>query len=240
MINEYDFQNIKGLKVVMIYGSVARNDADSNSDLDVFALVEDILTELEQEEVVDRICSKLKGDEINVSIYTENIFNKMLKEGSLFLWHLKLEGKYIYNKYSTDIFYSLSNFKGYYKNLNLYKNLFKRCKQSLNENNVNSYDLSMLFFLCRNLSILTCFFMDEPNFGRYSSYQTLVRKIRQEPLKYIDYIYLSNWRMDFTRGIEEELEYPSKERLNELIESIQALFTICENIIGKENDYGSN
>lgn len=238
MINKLNFQSIKGLQVVMIYGSVARNDEDSSSDLDVFALVNDILTEREQEEVVENIASKLKGDEINISLYTESIFKKMLKEGSLFLWHLKLEGIYIYNKYDLDIFFSLSNFNGYDKNLELYQKLFKRCKQSLVENNVNSYDLSMLFFICRNLSILTCFYLNEPSFGRYSSYQTLINKIRQEPLKYTDYVYLSKWRMDYTRGIEEELEYPDNTSLAKLVLSIESLFTLCETIIGKGNEYG--
>jgi predicted nucleotidyltransferase len=240
MIEEYNFNYIKGLEVVIIYGSMARNDADNNSDIDIFALVEDSLTEFEKEKVIDKICSLISGKEINVSLYTKEVFNKMSKDGSLFLWHLKKEGKYLFNKNNEDIFINLANFNAYQKNMELYSDLFNSIQKSFGENGINSYDLSMLFFLCRNISILTCFKIGKPNFGRYSAYETLTKYLNYEPISYSDFIYLSKWRIDYTRGIEEELVYPTKDELIMIIKNISILFNVCEKIInsgGKNGEY---
>ncbi|KGR91884.1 hypothetical protein CD30_02970 [Ureibacillus massiliensis 4400831 = CIP 108448 = CCUG 49529] len=234
MIEEYNFNYIKGLEIVIIYGSMARNEADNNSDIDIFALVEDSLTEFEKEKVIDKICSLISSKEVNVSLYTKEVFNKMSKDGSLFLWHLKKEGKYLFNKNNEDIFINLANFDAYQKNMELYRDLFNSVQESFDENGINSYDLSMLFFLCRNMSILTCFRIGKPNFGRYSAYETLIKYLNYEPISYLDFIYLSKWRIDYTRGIEEELVYPTRDELIKIIKKISILFDVCENIINSE------
>lgn len=235
MIEEYNFNNIKGLEVVMVYGSVARNEADINSDIDIFALVEDSLTEIEREKVIEKIYYQFSAKEVNVSLYTKEIFNKMSIDGSLFLWHLKKEGKYLFNKNNGDIFMNLSNFDGYQKNMKLYRDLFNSVQKSLVENGVNSYDLSMLFFLCRNISILTCFKIGNPIFGRHSAYETLTKYLNFEPVNYSNFTFLSKWRIDYTRGLEEELAYPNKDRLIKIINEISNLLDVCEKIIDSED-----
>lgn len=240
MIDEYNFNNIKGLEVVIIYGSVARNEADNNSDIDIFALVEDSLTEFEKEMVIDKICPLISGKEINVSLYTKEVFNKMSKDGSLFLWHLKKEGKYLFNKNNEDIFINLANFNAYQKNMELYRDIFNSVQESFEKNGINSYDLSMLFFLCRNLSILTCFKIGEPKFGRYSAYESLTKFLNFEPIIHSDFMYLSKWRIDYTRGIEEELAYPTKDEIIKIINEVSILFNVCEKVInsgGKNGQY---
>lgn len=231
MIKNIDFQKIDGIEVVMIYGSLARNETDENSDIDIFVLVKDSLEEESKQEIIHKISSSCKEKEINVSLYTVKIFDQMLSDGSLFLWHLKTEGKYIYSSINTDIFLRLNSFNGYVKNFNLYKILFQRIKKSFLKNGVNSYDLSMLFFICRNISILICFKINKPNFGRHSSYRTVIDYLNYEPLKYSDFIYLSNWRMDYTRGIKEDLIYPKNDEVLMIIEQIDILFNECEAIL---------
>ncbi|MDQ0271925.1 nucleotidyltransferase domain-containing protein [Cytobacillus purgationiresistens] len=235
MIEGYNFNYIKGLEVVMVYGSVARNEADINSDIDIFALVVDSLTEIEREKLIEKIYYQFPAKEVNVSLYTKEIFNKMSRDGSLFLWHLKKEGKYLFNKRNENIFINLSNFDGYQKNMKLYRDLFSSVQKSLVENGVNSYDLSMLFFLCRNISILTCFKIGNPNFGRYSAYENLTKYLNYEPVSYSNFISLSKWRIDYTRGLEEELAYPNRDRLIKMINEVSNLLDVCEKIINSED-----
>jgi predicted nucleotidyltransferase len=231
------FINIKCLEVVMVFGSVARNDDDINSDIDIFALVEDQLTESAKEDVIKEITSFISGEDVNVSIYTKEIFDRMSKDGSLFLWHLKKEGKYLFNKNNKDIFVDLADFNMYEKNLKMYKDIFSTVRISLSTNGVNSYDLSMLFFLCRNISILTCFKIGKPDFGRYSAYETLIEHLKHVPLSMEEFLYLSKWRINYTRGIDEEISYPSEDNLLKIIKNVSVLFDICEIIIEGNGSY---
>ena len=229
-----DFQGIYGLDVVMLFGSTARKDDDYNSDIDIFVLVNDNLSELEKEHVINNVINLISKKNINVSLYTKEIFTKMLKDGSMFLWHLNLEGKYIFNRSEENIFKDLNEFRAYEKNFNLYQDLFNEVKTSLLNNSINSYDLSMLFFICRNLCLLTCFKLGTPNFGRYSAYKNLIVNIGYEPLNWDSYTYLSKWRIDYTRGIDEELQYPQWNELSILLSGVEELFRCSKNIICSE------
>lgn len=239
MTNDNKFSDIKGLEVVMIYGSIARNDADIDSDIDIFALTEDFLTDIERVKVVKKITEKIlcqyPAKEVNVSLYTYKIFNNMSLEGSLFLWHLKKEGKYLYNKRRIDIFLNLASFNGYQKNMELYKKLFTSVQISLKKNGANSYDLSLLFFLCRNISILTCFKIGNPDFGRLSAYKTFTKYLGYQPVSHSNFIELSKWRIDYTRGLEEELKYPNKGHLKEIVNQVSSLLNTCEKILKSED-----
>ncbi|WP_416150822.1 nucleotidyltransferase domain-containing protein [Salipaludibacillus sp. HK11] len=234
-MNKIDgFKKIDGLEAVILFGSKARNDADNNSDVDIFILIDDNYSEVNKNNLIKKVSRIIDDKKTNVSLYSKEVFNKMLDDGSMFLWHLKLEGKYIFNRYNMDIFKGLNDFQNYRKNLNLYKDLFAEAKESITTNMVNSYDLSMLFFLCRNLSLLTCFKIGRPNFGKYSAYNELIYYLGFEPIRWENYIILSKWRMNFTRGIGDNLMYPSVLETNKIISEIEVLFSFCEEILSKE------
>lgn len=96
---------------LLLYGSFARGDNTSNSDIDLLSLV-------------DGKCEKISYGLIELFLYNHSFFIKMAEEGSLFIFHLKEEAKIlvdenqvfnqIFNKYfhlkanyNTEIIFSL-------------------------------------------------------------------------------------------------------------------------------------
>lgn len=229
MIDTNLFKNISGLLAVTLFGSKARNDNDIYSDTDIFVLTEN---SADIEEISNSI--KLIIKEANVSLYTIEIFEKMLQDGAMFLWHLKIEGKQIYNKYEIDLFKGLKPFNKFKDNFDLYRELFIEAKKSIFTNKINGYDLSMLFFVCRNVSLLTCFKINKPNFGRYSAYQDVITYLEFSPLDWSNYLLLADWRLDYTRGINKDLEYPSIKKMNRILLEVENLLNCCKKIIYEE------
>jgi len=82
----------RSVECLVLFGSQARKQADEGSDVDiaVFARVNslDQLTLVKGE-----ICKDIKSEKVNVSAYSTATAELMAREGSLFLWHLRCEGK---------------------------------------------------------------------------------------------------------------------------------------------------
>ncbi|TKI82196.1 nucleotidyltransferase domain-containing protein [Bacillus mycoides] len=231
-----DFRGISDLLSVVLFGSTAREDGDEYSDVDIFLLVEDV-TQSRIEEIIDMIKSKLGYKSIGISLYRRSIYNQLLLEGSMFLWHLKLEGKIIYARESLILFKDLKPFTNYNKNLSTYEGLYTQTKKSLKLNGINAFDLSQLFFICRNVSLLACFKLGYPTFGRETVYSKLVKSIGFYPIDWDNYIYLSKWRLNYSRGIEYKINYPTEEELLNLLKQIDNLISICEEIIRRGGNH---
>src|SRR5438552_1971289 len=81
---------------VILFGSHARAEADAFSDKDLCVLVEDVrfqrLLALRPE-----LALALDVPAESLAIYTSTIARQMSDRGSLFLWHLRLEGKIVWD-----------------------------------------------------------------------------------------------------------------------------------------------
>ena len=82
---------------LMIYGSHARDDYIEDSDVDLISLTE------------NNTSKKIIKNKINLSIYSITKIQDMAISGSLFVYHLKTEGKILYDE--NDIFNDLLNNK---------------------------------------------------------------------------------------------------------------------------------
>jgi hypothetical protein len=71
-------------KAVMLFGSIARGTSTNGSDVDVL-------------QVVPEPRPSYKEGALNVSVYCDSALTQMALEGSLFVLHLKLEGKILYD-----------------------------------------------------------------------------------------------------------------------------------------------
>jgi len=224
------FEIIEDLLSIVLFGSKAREDEDDFSDVDIFLLVEDIPQD-RISEIIDIIKTRLPYNNIGISLYTLSSYKQLLREGSIFIWHLKLEGLIIYNKTNMDLFNKLAPFNKFNENYLLYKKLFINTKSSLQENGINEYDLSHLFFLCRNICLLTCFKLKNPTFGRMSVYEKLVEMVGFLPLSQENYIFLSKWRLNFTRASCFKLDFPTESKMLKILNDIEDLLSICKEII---------
>jgi len=87
-IDEAMATNSSGRIAVMLYGSTARGSSNRESDIDVLELVE------------QSPCQR-SVNRVNVSQYMPKHIRSMARSGSLFVLHLKLEGKILYDPTGT-------------------------------------------------------------------------------------------------------------------------------------------
>jgi predicted nucleotidyltransferase len=198
-----EISNIKSVQAIIEYGSYARGDQNSNSDYDLF-----ILTNGEVPDFLNPTWSKYISKEIgterfDISIYDRGTFELMIKNGSLFLWHLKLEGNIIYSRSSPDrLFEYLDEFSGADEDLYLYRRLLKSAKESIRKNGINNYDLNMMSLISRNTLIILCYKMKKIQFSKQLVYET-VQKYYGEKMSLSKDVYnlLQGYRFLYSRNI---------------------------------------
>ncbi|WP_166000809.1 nucleotidyltransferase domain-containing protein [Bacillus sp. Cs-700] len=238
MKNEKSVNEIDELINIILFGSKARKDNDLYSDADIFILVEDV-SQIRKKQIIEIVEKAIDFDNVGISIYTKSLFDKLLQEGSMFLWHLKMEGKNIYCRdKEVDLFENLNEFTKYEVNLKTYINIFNKTKESLSRNGVNIFDLSQLFFVCRNLCLLTCFRKGTPTFGRITVYTNLSSVVSNMPLSLQNYKFLSKCRLNYTRAAGLDIPMPSEKYLSELLLELDRLIELCTEIIMEDEFNG--
>ena len=76
---------------IYVFGSVARGDYDSRSDLDLLAVVADGKGKVDAESVYAHVPSALSGLDASISWYGRRRLGMMFENGELFGWHLHQE-----------------------------------------------------------------------------------------------------------------------------------------------------
>jgi hypothetical protein len=188
---------------VVLFGSTARRDEDAYSDKDVFVLCEDIgllaVVDLKKNVIYPRI-----GQEEGVSCYTTSVVRRMADKGSLFLWHLKLEGKTVFSKNGIleEIYARLAPYARYAEDITSYHELLQDVRESLRHHaHISEFDLSLLFTIARNTCILLCHHAGTPKFGRSNAYLWASHLFGAEfPLPDSVYQQLCAWKLWYERG----------------------------------------
>ena len=101
----------KDILSIILYGSQARQDNDGLSDIDICLFTKNgRLKDINYEEI-ESVISNFQSNKTNLTVYPRAVVDLMLESGSLFLWHLKLEGKVVYGeKYFSSIINKLKFF----------------------------------------------------------------------------------------------------------------------------------
>lgn len=84
------------VRTVILFGSVARNDIDDTSDIDLLLVTSQKLRRREVEKMIPKSLLP-KERQISLSIYSEAEFSSTYEEGALFFAHLFKEGKVLYD-----------------------------------------------------------------------------------------------------------------------------------------------
>jgi len=192
------------MKIISIveFGSSARSDADEYSDKDYFIYADVWVDRKEIEKLTFSIMPKLKELNPDFIIHDKTSFEFMLDRGSLFLWHLKLESKPIYGEQEFDaMLKNLKEFKRYSQKFENYMAVFHDmniARKALPK--ITNFDFAILFTVIRNLSILCCFKLGKPKFGRISAFETLKSIAPDINLSKSDYETLMNYKLEYERG----------------------------------------
>ena len=151
---------------VWVYGSVARGDADRVSDFDVLVVGPES-GELGTVMMAAGICR----DEASISRYSWDEVVGMAKYGSLFLHHVRLEGRTVYESDTCKgrlrtILSELGEYALAPRDVRGFKTVLGDVAESLRQGGAEAFELSVLGTVIRHASILGCWLLGKPTFGR--------------------------------------------------------------------------
>jgi hypothetical protein len=186
---------------VWIFGSYARSDYDSNSDLDLLVLTNRELSPIDASALQQWFTLPSIPE---ISLYTLIGISQIIAPPSLFAWHLRREGQVVYSR-SNWLAKSLSLMGPYSKHLrDLYiiKQVHYDLLRSL-ENGGESliFDAGILCTVARNVGIILSDFLGQPDYSPLAplklrdTFQSL-----RFPLSAEEFILLSECRLSAERG----------------------------------------
>ena len=162
---------------IWLYGSHARGDGDVFSDVDLFvAGVPGTTTEEIQAKV------PIPMSTASLSRYSWDEIREMATYGSLFLHHLRLEGYPLYETSSCKgalglILASLGDYRHVERDLKGFRTVLDDVREALTEDGVEVFELSVIGAVLRHCSILGCWLLGEPSFGRIRPVIRIVRAL---------------------------------------------------------------
>ena len=187
---------------IWLYGSNARGDSDLLSDVDILVIGESI----QNFKYIQKLIPKgLKISDLN--FYSWKEIKNMAKYGSLFLHHLKLEGKCIYEgRHAKNIlpylFSKLGEYKKASNDLKSFSRVIEETKQSLILNDMLIFDLSVLATVIRHCSILGCWFLGRPCFKRIEPVSHIVKELNMKNLTVREYSDLYKYKLYVAKRID--------------------------------------
>ena len=151
---------------VWLYGSHARGVVDSCSDLDILVAT-DALTPIE--EIQGNVPVKLNN--ASLTVYSWSEIKLMAEYGSLFLQHLKLEAVPLYESPShrgvlRGLLGKMSNYKHARRDVMGFRVVLDDVSEALSAGGRKEYELAVLATVVRHSSILGCWLLNRPSFGR--------------------------------------------------------------------------
>jgi predicted nucleotidyltransferase len=230
-MNLKSLEESEDILAVVLFGSTARKDGDAYSDKDVFILCKDMqleeLLKLKHDFISQRI-EQVEG----ICCYRYKDAVLMAEKGSLFLWHLKLQGKAIFSKDGSleKIFNILKPYENYEKDLDYYSELLGDVKESFMKwNGLSEFDLSILFTIARNTCILLCYRRGIPKFGRSNAYLT-AKGVFGEKLPIPNWLYprLCSWKLWYERGIKTHGELVNELKAGSIIDRVEKLIEFAK------------
>jgi hypothetical protein len=174
-----------------LYGSHARGDIDDLSDLDILLIGTPPSSW--------RSFVPFTESQLSVSGYSWQEIRHMLNYGSLFLHHVRLEGRPIaaWGPRSHLFSEELRRLKPYEKwqtDLKAFRLTLQDVVEAVAEGSATSYEMSVTATVARHAAILGCYLLGKPAFGRMSAFATIagLLNIPQPEVDYWSRIYLFN------------------------------------------------
>lgn len=225
------------IKAVFLYGSFATKKADENSDVDILIITySKINKEIENE--IEQLLQQHFLKTIDISIYDEERFKRLLVSGSLFLHHINNEGDLVYSdreKTKDYYFNELKEFKGVSEDILLYERLLNAAEISIKKNGVNYFDLRVLAMITRNTLIVMNYYKykGKTRFGKFDVFESLKNEF--DDLSLDEYKDLMNYRSFYNRNCP-YIDLPSISYINKIIRSISTLVEYAKDSIGLKDN----
>jgi Nucleotidyltransferase domain len=157
---------------VWLYGSTARGDELPDSDLDILVAGSDA-------RMVDRVELPASG-RLSVSHYQWAEIEQMASYGSLFLHHMRLEGKPLLESPDhrmRQLLECLGEYQRADRELASFHQVLQDVEASLGGDFSPHFELSVVATAARHAAILGCYVIGEPHFGRDSAFRLLLPQL---------------------------------------------------------------
>lgn len=195
------------VEAAVLFGSRARGDADHLSDVDVAVFVNardmETLTHIKHE-----ITEGTVHPRVALSVYSKRTAENLARSGSLFLWHLNLEGKVLLDREGW-LHLLLSNLEPYGKekalrDLATFENVLADVRLALDHGETTLvFEAATTFAIIRNLGIISTHTMGAPCFGRMKPILALLEAMRDRfPFAPWELSLLETLRLNYTRAPE--------------------------------------
>ncbi len=178
-----------------LYGSAARGDADELSDVDVLVVAEPA----ERPDV-----SSLKiPSTASLSRYTWPEIDSMIEYGSLFLHHVKREGRPLLEEDPPRLRRLLDQLPAYARanqELDSFRQVVADVEASAKMDHSPQFEFAVLGTAARHAAILGCYFLGTPEFGRRKPFRVLLPQLGYDEHEIAGFERLYDYRVSENRG----------------------------------------
>jgi hypothetical protein len=190
------------LLAIYVFGSVARDQGDAQSDLDLLAIVADGCGKVDEKDVLAHIPAEMRQFEPSVSWYGHARIGQMFRNGELFAWHLHYEAVPIFDPQL--VLPTLGPPAPYVTAVDdvaFFETLLASIAPQLETQPGNAvYELGLVYVCLRNIGMAASGALaSKPNFSRYSPYE--LPGVDPPPLTRSAYETAMACRMAGQRGI---------------------------------------
>lgn len=186
---------------VRLFGSYARNESQSDSDVDILAII-DRNSNFNKTKLVEKLKCFYKLD-ISLSIYSKRRISEMFNAGHLFAWHLFNESESLINgmDYLRDQ-NKPRDYNHFVFDFNSIYEILLTIGNQINEYPSNIiYEAGLIYLCARNISISASWYSSNGlSFGRYAPYTINIRNIPSFPILKENYDKLIQSRQASMRG----------------------------------------
>jgi predicted nucleotidyltransferase len=206
---------------IILYGSYARKDHSIDSDCDICVFTREKTTyRIDQETIMKYIDFPAKN--IEISQYSLKLLDTMLDYGSLFLWHLRDEGRIIYGKkFIEKKFKCLKKFADHKSQLLYYQEIFNDLRKFLLYSKFpNELDLSILFTLTRNVCLMLSHKIGLVTFNKLDCFKIVMKNFRRLPFTLDEYTKLLKWKLLYERNIDSHNTLPNIKEYKRIISRV--------------------
>lgn len=166
----------KGL-AIWSYGSLARGDSDNLSDDDIL-----LVSPLQDQPTEILRSAGLASRKLSISRYSWPEVIGMAKYGSLFLHHLRLEGRPVHEANDCSgvlrgILCGLGDYKHTKRDIKGFRSVLADVRASVNRGGCMVFELSVLATVIRHMSILGCWLVGKARFGRVAPVMVFAKTV---------------------------------------------------------------